>query len=114
MKFVVLNYGLDLECWQDGQEIGQMLKNLADTKPEKSSKILSTSLNFRWLEAFQSNEEDWPHPNKILISISRLHPEVHIDWIPELNYLGIYVDDETILTFLKDNFNHMLDTQAMI
>lgn len=114
MKFVVLNYGVDLDCWDDGQNIGDMIKNLKETTPEKSAKILSTSLNSRWHESFTKNGEDWPHPNKVLISLSRIHPEIHIDWMPELNYLGIYVEDETVLDFLKDNYYDMLDTEAMI
>lgn len=114
MKFVVLNYGMDIRCWDEGEEIGRMVDNYKETDHKKYTKVLKTSLNSRWYRTFTENDNDWPHPNRILLGLSKIAPDIQIDWMPEINYLGIYVDNEKVLDFLKDNFSYMLDTEATI
>ena len=112
MQFVVLNYGMNIDCWDEGEEIGQMVEKYQDTDPKKYAKFLKTSLNKRWYTSFNEHDGDWPHPNKILIGISNISADVQIDWMPEINYLGVYADDDKIMNFLKDNFAYMLNTEA--
>lgn len=112
MRFVVLNYGMDIDCWDEGADIGHMVSTYKNSDPEKYAKVLKTGLNTRWYQNFLENEEGWPHPNRILIGLSKISPMVEIDWMPEINYLGIYADNEKVLNFLRDNFSHMLDTEA--
>lgn len=114
MKFIVLNYGMDLSAWAEGQDIGQMVENYKNTDASKYAKVLKTSLNSRWYELFLENDCDWPHPNRILIGLAKIAPLLQIDWMPELNYIGIYTDEERIINFLKDNFSYMMDTEATI
>ena len=113
MKFMVLNYGVDLDCWHDGTEIGNMIEKLSSDKPTKKDKILSTHLNNRWYDNYKKNSSDWPHPNKLLIAITKLNPNINIDWIPELNYLGIWTDDENLIDMLRTKFTHMLNAEAI-
>jgi hypothetical protein len=113
MGFVVLNYGIDVECWDSGVEIGQMIDGMIDSSPEEYQKIMQSSLNVRWYETYKNNKNDWPHPNKILIGLTKISPFIDIDWIPELNYLGVFIQDDKVLSFLKSNFSEMLDTEAI-
>lgn len=113
MGFVILNYGIDVECWDTGVEIGEMIDNMVDQNPDEFNKIMSSSYNARWYESYKTNKKDWPHPNKILIELTKISPFINIDWMPELNYLGVFIEDDKVLSFLKSNFSEMLDTEAI-
>ena len=113
MNFVILNYGYDIECWDDGVEIGKMIETYQENNSKKIDKMFKTTLNERWYTTFKDNEFDWPHPNKVLIGLSKIDPLVQIDWMPEINYLGIYTDSDDVMEFLRSTYPFMLDTNAL-
>jgi len=114
MKFIVLNYGMDFGAWEEGQDIGKMVENYKEADLVRYNKVLKTSLNARWFDLYLKNDCDWPHPNRILMGLAKIAPYIHIDWMPEINYLGLYTDEDRVLDFLKTNFSYMLNTEASV
>lgn len=113
MNFVVLNYGFDIDCWDDGSEIGRMIEHKENQDDSKLNKMFKTTLNERWYQSYKENNFDWPHPNKVLIGLSKIDSMVQIDWMPEINYLGIYTNNEDIMDFLKATYPTMLNSEAL-
>lgn len=108
MKFVVLNYALDRDLWNDGQMIGNTILRFKEENTEEYSKFVQIPSNQSWIDTFEEEEGFWPHPNKILIDIYNLEKTVFIDWMPEINYLGVYIESDELLKHLIENYDYMM------
>ena len=101
MKFVLISYANDSLFWEDGKIVGSYLDDMKESKPDDFNKYMKSQNNSRWYTLWKDSG-DWPHPNRIMVDMLRIDPYTQIDWIPEINLLGIYVESAELMNYLKE------------
>lgn len=102
MKFVLLSYAKEPVFWDDGDKVGGILEDLEENDQEEFSRYMRSIGNQRWYSCWKESNKSWPHPNRIMVDITRLDPYTQVDWMPEINQLGLYVESEGLMDYLKE------------
>lgn len=102
MTFVLLSYAKEPVFWEDGDQVGAVLEGLKNDDPDEFTRYMRSQGNKRWYDCWLSNDRSWPHPNRIMVDITRLDPYTQVDWMPEINQLGLYVESEGLMEYLKE------------
>lgn len=97
----IIYYGDDKEAWERGDIFGHTLEVMEKTDKEKFD-LFTRGGQEKWYELFKKHNKRWPHPDKHILKISKFFPDLPMKWIPELNYIIIYIPMEMYPLVIKE------------